>query len=549
MDTAPERLLVVGPTPLIDGISRFNRAMIQGLLERGHEVTTLDLEPHQPLEGVRDIKFPPLPPEMTTLDALEGFMLLNIEKSFGEFMATNNDWRPTGIILNAKARYVGPHMRDFFPEARLMQVGHNLAYYTEFPVAEGVWRAPRYQRGFSRTHRETDVSVGVGPLLSSDLLRVEARRVLEVAPPISTSSRADAARKRRADERAETPEKPVRFLMYGRLNDASKGMQVAIEAISSLKRRGYDNAKLTLLGLPEDQIPMMQRRMATEVGEGVVECHSYAHDDTVIQRERDRADVVLMPSIREPFGLVATEAAGEGIPFLAPEGSGVGLFLADPDRVPAHLAQDFIVRDEEHCRAVVDRTPPPDTPRGEVWAAAMADMIDHYPERLAQSVQLRDEHLAARYTETHLADAFVGALRHTEGRHIKQGPEGVLLAASDSRVLPVTTGPTIDTLDLPKDQQVMHHQALSTQTPPARSRRSRLGVAAAKIDEPPTPHEVNSPGDAVPEVTTASRRRMGLSAARLENPPPTTQPTDTPLTVQLPPQHNSQRRPGHGPQP
>ncbi|QKW32461.1 zeta toxin family protein (plasmid) [Nocardiopsis flavescens] len=70
-----------------------------------------------------------------------------------------------------------------------------------------------------------------------------------------------------------------------------------------------------------------------------------------------------------------------------------------------------------------------------------------------------------------------------------------------------------------------------------------------------TPHntsrelpDVPLPQAAAEAAAGPRRRRAGLSAARLENPPAPTR-SDTPQAAEPPPQHNLQRRPGHGPQP
>jgi glycosyltransferase involved in cell wall biosynthesis len=57
------------------------------------------------------------------------------------------------------------------------------------------------------------------------------------------------------------------------------------------------------------------------------------------------ADLVLMPSIYEDFGLVASEAVRAGKPVLVGEGTGAGRFFADPQHVPPDLGEPVVVRD------------------------------------------------------------------------------------------------------------------------------------------------------------------------------------------------------------
>nr|WP_239647419.1 glycosyltransferase [Nocardiopsis baichengensis] len=243
----------------------------------------------------------------------------------------------------------------------------------------------------------------------------------------------------------------------------NKGRRVAVEGVARLREEGYGNARLTLLGVPGEEIPRYQAQMDRRLGPGVVECKPYTSSTQEVQRERDRADVILMPSIREHFGLVASEALGEGIPLLAPEGAGATLFFTDEDRFPRDLTQGFIVHDEAHCRDELSEAPTPGTPRSALWAEAMADMIDNYHERLTQGTALRDQYLVGRYTSLHMANAIVEATRELNEGHAKQGEAGRLLAARASRVLPVSAGPTLEALERPRERQDMHHRALKTE--------------------------------------------------------------------------------------
>lgn len=62
------------------------------------------------------------------------------------------------------------------------------------------------------------------------------------------------------------------------------------------------------------------------------------------------ADVMVMPSQAEGFGLVGLEALGAGLPILVPDTSGVGAFLGDPNRFPPEVTRRSLVEQgfEDH---------------------------------------------------------------------------------------------------------------------------------------------------------------------------------------------------------
>ncbi|OOC52437.1 MULTISPECIES: zeta toxin family protein [Nocardiopsis] len=109
------------------------------------------------------------------------------------------------------------------------------------------------------------------------------------------------------------------------------------------------------------------------------------------------------------------------------------------------------------------------------------------------------------------------------------------------------TEPTRPTLDrLAGRAQEAAHIAF----PHAPEARQAISEHSARLEATPhdTPRElpnISLPAAAPEPVTGPRRRRAGLSAARLENPPTPTR-SDTPHMAEPPPQHNLQRRPGHG---
>lgn len=105
---------------------------------------------------------------------------------------------------------------------------------------------------------------------------------------------------------------PVRLLMAGRYHPA-KGHALGLEALADLRRRGH-RATLTAFG-PVSADPwhhrhLMERAAALGLADDVA-LRDAAEWSPARYAE---ADIVLMPSVAEGFGLVAAEAAAAGLP-------------------------------------------------------------------------------------------------------------------------------------------------------------------------------------------------------------------------------------------
>jgi glycogen(starch) synthase len=120
--------------------------------------------------------------------------------------------------------------------------------------------------------------------------------------------------------RAES-ERIVLFL--GRIT-MQKGPEYFIRAAAKVARR-VGTARFIVAGAG-DQLPYV-RRLAADLGiEDRVDFTGFLHGDDVDGIYR-RADVYAMPSVSEPFGLTALEAARNGVPVILSKGSGVAEVL------------------------------------------------------------------------------------------------------------------------------------------------------------------------------------------------------------------------------
>jgi glycosyltransferase involved in cell wall biosynthesis len=130
-------------------------------------------------------------------------------------------------------------------------------------------------------------------------------------------------------------------------------------------------------------VPELERRTWEQYG-FPAKVKPFTTDPQELAAELRGADVVLMPSRNEAFGLVAFEAAGHGVPILVGSNSGAGVFLEQ--RVPEHLGKPSVVPMVGLERDLPDR-----------WANHIERVVDDLPASRARAMELR-EHLGERYT-------------------------------------------------------------------------------------------------------------------------------------------------------
>jgi D-inositol-3-phosphate glycosyltransferase len=137
----------------------------------------------------------------------------------------------------------------------------------------------------------------------------------------------------RADARREVGYGSGRLLLFvGRL-ERLKGVEVAIRALSLLRDRRHDDVRLLILGEDSHENDESEKdrlkAIATEVGvrDRVDFVGSVAHHE--LPYFYAAADVCVMPSYSESFGLVALEAQACGCPVVASTVSGLRSVVRD----------------------------------------------------------------------------------------------------------------------------------------------------------------------------------------------------------------------------
>jgi glycosyltransferase involved in cell wall biosynthesis len=113
-----------------------------------------------------------------------------------------------------------------------------------------------------------------------------------------------------------------RLLFVGRISRL-KQIEIAIKTVHYLQTHNFSNAELTIIGPISDleyYNELKELVLALKVSEQVTFFGSIQHSALIYHYQK--ADLLLLPSQHESFGMVMTEAMGCGIPVVALKGSG-----------------------------------------------------------------------------------------------------------------------------------------------------------------------------------------------------------------------------------
>ncbi|WP_436522300.1 glycosyltransferase [Actinoplanes sp. HUAS TT8] len=249
------------------------------------------------------------------------------------------------------ARILQEHV---YPEAKYVHVLH-----TSPEVLDGVRGKPGEGQDRAATERElmtgADLVTGIGPLLGQEAARLAAGVPGETPPAHTIIS--DMPRDP-GPAPSRTPGDRYELHVRGRADDTIKGVEMAARMVRELRAEGLD-VHLTVRGAPDGAGPRMAERLS-EIAGNPVEVREFVPSGTEEGRAQLRqdlvdADLVLMPSVQDGFGLVASEAAQAGVPVVVGEGTGAGMFFGDERYVPEHLGEAATVRDGNTVGALRDR--------------------------------------------------------------------------------------------------------------------------------------------------------------------------------------------------
>ncbi|WP_051722648.1 glycosyltransferase family 4 protein [Streptomyces albus] len=412
------------------GIPVFNE-QIAVALGREHEVTVLtgrsDTAPH---EGVRVLTMPDPPKGVEE----EVWLKQQVAQDPRVFGLPDPREQPFDLIIG-HSRFSGPAavvLRDaWYTEARVAHFLHTSPErLAEVKYELDPERARTKALTDSAIEREVmaraDIVVGVGPLLTE-----EAKRLASTGPHVPDAHELIPGTRIEEAVQYSTSHGRLNVLAMGRAGDPLKGFESAAEAVALLNEWGHE-VHLTIRGAPPEEIEDVRAELR-EIGGDHVTVELFTKDAAELQNAVRQADLVIMPSKHEGFGLVATEALGHGIPVLVNEESGAAKFLGDERRFGPDLGKACIVPEPEYAE---------DRPLQ--WAGAIRRVQTELPERREQARQLREA--LRSYSWDHAGKALVeAAMRVPEERTARaaaaardvqqkvvpgvttQGPDGALV--------------------------------------------------------------------------------------------------------------------------
>jgi D-inositol-3-phosphate glycosyltransferase len=277
---------------------------------------------------------------------------------------------------------------------------HTLGLVKNRTLASGARPEPALRiRVEGEIAQQADLLIGSTPDEADDLIRLygaDPDHVHVVAPGIDLATFQPLDR---ADARRKIGYGPGRVLLFvGRL-ERLKGVDVAIRALALLRDRAHDDLRLIVLGEDvrdgeeSEKERLKQVASASGVRDRVDFLGSVAHHE--LPYFYAAADVCVMPSYSESFGLVALEAQACGRPVVASGVSGLR----------------SVVRDEVSGYLIDDHDPA-------IYAERIGRLLAG-PE-LAQQMGRRGRLLAQRFSWTRTADRlgnlFEGAIESRQAR-------------------------------------------------------------------------------------------------------------------------------------
>lgn len=188
------------------------------------------------------------------------------------------------------------------------------------------------------------------------------------------------------------------ILYVGRF-DPRKGIETLVRAFALLKQQGQQNIKLVIVGGSSPQMPDGEERVRIEgivnelgLDSEVIFAGQIGHD--ILPLYYTAADVCVIPSHYEPFGLVAIEAMACGTPVVASDVGGLkftiipeqtGLLVPPQDTVAFADAIHRILFDELWARKMRKQAAA-NVKQRFTWGGVAIQLSELYRHVLAQSI-------------------------------------------------------------------------------------------------------------------------------------------------------------------
>ena len=231
------------------------------------------------------------------------------------------------------------HIRESHPECKWLQVVHTdpeeLSMFKTYdgPTAKGA----KKREAEVKLCQAADQVVAIGPKLADTCSRSCGKEKVFVLTPGIFSGFASV-------NQATEERKVFQVLVFGRGDSEDfhiKGYDIAAQAVAALKDEEHA-FKLVFVGAPNGKEEEVKKMLLEE---GILP------HQLIVRTEKEReqlvheiygADLVIMPSRAEGFGLTALEALSAGLPVLVSRNSGFGQALEELD-----FGSHFVVNSNE----------------------------------------------------------------------------------------------------------------------------------------------------------------------------------------------------------
>jgi glycogen synthase len=335
------------PPLVYGGLSRHVHGLSEALAAAGHEVVVLtqhtdEAPPDAMVNGVRVLRVPQDPPLVPIDDLLAWTMALDHALTRAA-LAVGSTWRPDVVHGHDwLVAHTGATLKEAWSVPLVATV-----HATEAGRHQGWLPGPLNQAINSLEWWLTYQARRV--ITCSDAMRWEVTRLFElpagkvdVIPNGVDTRRWQSPSAAVQAARSTWAESGPLLLFSGRL-EYEKGVHTLLDAMRSLRRR-HPGLRLVVAGRGSQESALRAQARRLRLGQSV----RFAGwlDDADLSAMAAAADLALVPSLYEPFGLVALEAAAAGTPVVATDRGGLGevvrghrLGLTVPGSDPAALGE------------------------------------------------------------------------------------------------------------------------------------------------------------------------------------------------------------------
>jgi glycosyltransferase involved in cell wall biosynthesis/tetratricopeptide (TPR) repeat protein len=323
------------------GLSTFNRELCIALAREGHEVVCVVPQIAQgEVEAARNANVSLIAARPTVGDSVSGLMR----------KLPINDFNPDLVI--GHGRITGQAARaqkeDHYPNAKRIHFIHmapaEIEWYKDKDDAAQM--ADQREKMELDLSKDADLVAAVGPRLHLEIGNLLSG--LQVAPRLHLF----IPGLRGIEERHPSPGNFC--LVLGRSEDLElKGLDIAALAMARLLDSDVQfesTPELVVRGAPQGTGTRLREQLRKHVypSDLSIRVKEYSADVDAIEQDLRRASVLLMPSRREGFGLVALEALQAGTPILVSNKSGFADFLKTKITDASQL-QQYVVRTVDDC--------------------------------------------------------------------------------------------------------------------------------------------------------------------------------------------------------